>query len=49
MKKLKNFKGVTILSKTKQQTINGGKKDLCREISCVPEKVCINGRCVPRY
>ncbi len=50
MKNLKNLKGAKELSKNEQKNLNGGfvKAYTCRNISCVPEDICIDGRCVER-
>ena len=48
MKKLTNLKGAKKLSKNEQQQVKGGKPDLCKYIRCIPEDICIDGRCVPR-
>jgi hypothetical protein len=48
MKKLTKIIGAKQLSKKGQQAVKGGKADLCRNILCIPEKVCINGKCVDR-
>jgi hypothetical protein len=48
MKNLKNLKNVKTLNKEQQQEIKGGFMDLCRIIRCIPEDICIDGKCVSR-
>jgi hypothetical protein len=47
MKTLKNLKNAKELNKKEQLEIKGG-VDLCLIIMCIPEDICIDGKCVRR-